>query len=157
FISETVMMGFKAGVALYLASTQLPKLFGVASGHGDFWARIADFFRHVGETNPAALLLGGAALALLILGKRLLPHRPVALLLVIAGITAATWSDLCADGGNLLGEVPRGLPLPRLPPVQFADLRSLLPLALACFLLGAVETAAIGRMFAQKHPSRLPH
>src|SRR4030095_14772168 len=88
FISETVMMGFKTGVALHLASTQFPKLFGVGSGHGDFWARMAEFFRHVNETNGTSLVLGCAALALLILGKLLLPHRPVALLVVIAGIVA---------------------------------------------------------------------
>src|SRR4051794_34421024 len=45
FISESVMVGFKAGVALHLASTQLPKLFGVKGGHGDFWERMAVFFK----------------------------------------------------------------------------------------------------------------
>ena len=42
-----------------------------------------------------------------------------------------------------------------LPAIQWADVNDLLPLALACFLLGAVETAAIGRMFAAKHGGRL--
>src|SRR5688572_9593928 len=51
FISESVMVGFKAGVALHLASTQLPKLFGVKGGHGDFWERMGVFLSHVGETN----------------------------------------------------------------------------------------------------------
>jgi SulP family sulfate permease len=155
FISETVMIGFKAGVALHLASTQLPKFFGVQGGHGDFWARMAEFFRHVSETNTTSLLLGCAALALLILGKKVLPHKPVALLVVIAGIVAATAIDLGAHGVKLLGEVPRGLPVPSLPAVHHEDLRNLLPLALACFLLGAVETAAIGRIFAEKHGYRL--
>jgi len=42
-----------------------------------------------------------------------------------------------------------------LPAVEWSDLNELLPLAFACFLLGAVETAAIGRMFMSKHGSRL--
>jgi high affinity sulfate transporter 1 len=155
FISETVMIGFKAGVALHLASTQLPKLFGVAGGHGDFWERMAVFFSHISETNTTSLLLGCSALALLILGKKLLPHKPVALFVVIAGIVAATFIDLGVHGVKLLGDVPRGLPIPSLPAVHLDDLRSLLPLALACFLLGAVETSAIGRMFAEKHGYRL--
>src|SRR5688500_11612252 len=67
FISESVMVGFKAGVALHLASTQLPKLFGVKGGHGDFWERMGAFFRHVGETNTMSLAVGGAALVVLIL------------------------------------------------------------------------------------------
>ena len=68
FISETVLIGFKAGVALHLASTQLPKLCGIKGGHGDFWDRMGDFFRHVGETNSTSLALGGFALIVLILG-----------------------------------------------------------------------------------------
>src|SRR4051794_40929432 len=79
FISESVMLGFKAGVALHLASTQLPKLFGVKGGHADFWERLHVFLQHVGETNPASLILGCAALALLVAGKKWLPNKPVAL------------------------------------------------------------------------------
>ena len=37
FISESVMVGFKCGIALFLASTQLPKLFGIHGEHGNFW------------------------------------------------------------------------------------------------------------------------
>jgi MFS superfamily sulfate permease-like transporter len=55
----------------------------------------------------------------------------------------------------MLGDVPRGLPGLRLPAVGWNDANDLLPLAIACFLLGAVETAAIGRMFAGKHGGRL--
>jgi MFS superfamily sulfate permease-like transporter len=51
FISETVMTGFKTGVALHLASTQLPKLFGFKGGHGDFWERAGHFLSHLGETH----------------------------------------------------------------------------------------------------------
>ncbi|HEY2341904.1 MAG TPA: SulP family inorganic anion transporter, partial [Chthoniobacteraceae bacterium] len=156
FISETVLLGFKGGVALHLASTQLPKLFGFKGGHGDFWERMADFFRRLGETNSASLLLGAAALAVLALGKKLLPNKPVALFVVIAGILAATFVDFEVRGVKLLGEVPRGLPIPSLPRgVTAENLGDLLPLALACFLLGAVETSAVGRMFAEKHGYRL--
>ncbi len=155
FLSESVMTGFKAGVALHLASTQLPKLFGVKGGHGDFWERMSVFLHHVGETNLASLVLGVAALAVLILGKKFLPNKPVALLVVVGGIVAATFVDFGGLGVKLLGEVPRGIPVPSLPAVSLSDLRELMPLALACFLLAAVETAAIGRMFAAKHGYRL--
>jgi MFS superfamily sulfate permease-like transporter len=64
FISETVLVGFKAGVALYLASTQLTKLFGFKGGEGSFWHRSAHFFSHLPDTNSASLAIGGAALAI---------------------------------------------------------------------------------------------
>src|SRR3954470_21609406 len=53
FISESVMTGFKCGVALFLASTQLPKLFGFHGAHGSFWQNSGYFLKHLGETNPA--------------------------------------------------------------------------------------------------------
>src|SRR5690349_9607044 len=46
FFSETVLVGFKAGLAFYLASTQLPKLFGFKGAQGDFWSRSAYFLGH---------------------------------------------------------------------------------------------------------------
>jgi high affinity sulfate transporter 1 len=155
FISESVMVGFKCGVALFLASTQLPKLFGFKGSHGDFWERAHHFLSHLDETNAASLGIGLVALAVLILGKLFLKHRPVALFVVIGGILVAALTDLDARGVKLLGEVPQGLPALGLPAIYWSDLNALLPLALACFLLGAVETAAIGRMFAAKHGGRL--
>ena len=89
------------------------------------------------------------------LGKRLLPNRPVSLLVLVGGIAAVPLLDLAGRGVALLGEVPQGLPAPGLPAVHVSDLNLLLPLAMACFLLGAVETAAIGRTFARKHGYRL--
>lgn len=155
FFSETVLVGFKAGLALFLASTQLPKLFGFAGSHGDFWERSGHFLSHLGDTHVTALALGVAALAALIAGKLWFRNRPVAFVVVIAGIAAARMLNLEARGVALLGEVPQGLPALGLPPVGRADVNALLPAALACFVLGAVETSAIGRMFAQKHGHRL--
>jgi MFS superfamily sulfate permease-like transporter len=154
FISESVLVGFKCGIALFIASTQLPKLFGFKGSHGDFWERSGYFFSHLRETNVASLLLGLCALAVLLIGKRFLKNKPVSLFVVIAGIIVASTMDLGSLGVKLLGEVPQGLPPFGLPAVHVSDLNDLLPLALGCFLLGMVETAALGRMFAVKHGYR---
>ena len=154
FISESVLVGFKCGIALFIASTQLPKLFGFKGSHGDFWERSGHFFSHLRETNTASLFLGLGALALLLLGKRFLKNKPVSLFVVIAGIIVASSMDLGSFGVKLLGQVPQGLPPFGLPAVHVSDLNDLLPLALGCFLLGMVETAALGRMFAAKHGYR---
>jgi sulfate permease, SulP family len=155
FISESVMTGFKCGVALFLASTQLPKLCGFKGEHGSFWVNSGHFLKHLNETNPTALAVGGVALALLILGKVFLSNKPVALFVVIGGIVASSVLALDARGVKLLGAVPQGLPPFGPPAIHWADLNDLLPLAFACFLLAAVETAAIGRMFTAKHGGRL--
>ena len=155
FISESVMTGFKCGVALFLASTQLPKLFGFHGEHGDFWENSGYFLAHLNETNAVALGIGAAALAVLVLGKIFLENKPVALFVVVGAIVASSALGLDARGVKLLGAVPQGLPAIGLPAVHFADLNELLPLAMACFLLAAVETAAIGRMFTARHGGRL--
>ena len=154
FFSETVLVGFKSGLALYLAATQLPKLFGFKGTHGDFWERSAYFIAHLGDTHRISLLVGTVALAGLIAGKLWLKNRPVAFLVVVSAILAARVLNLEAEGVALLGDVPQGLPSMGLPLVSRDDLNALLPLAMASFVLGAVETSAIGRMFGQKHGYR---
>ena len=163
FISESVMVGFKCGVALFLASTQLPKLFGIHGAHGNFWENSGTFLKHLGETNPTSLTIGGAALAVLVLGKVFLKNKPVALFVVVGGIVVSGLLGLEARGVKMLGEVPQGLPPLGLPRALdwgnlsgvLQDFNNLVPLAFACFLLAAVETAAIGRTFAAKHGGRL--
>src|SRR5262245_43641713 len=87
FVSETVLLGFTAGIAFVLISTQLPKLLGFSAPHGGtFGHRVVEICRHLGDTNPASLLLGGSALVVLLLGKFFLKKIPMALVVVIAGI-----------------------------------------------------------------------
>ena len=101
-----------------------------------------------------SLLVGAIALTALVAGKLWLKNRPVAFLVVVGGMLAARFMDLDAQGVALLGEVPQGLPSLGLPAVSRHDLNELLPIALAGFVLAAVETSAIGRMFGQKHGNR---
>ena len=154
FFSETVLVGFKAGLALYLASTQLPKLFGFKGTHGDFWERSAHFITHLGETHDISLLVGAIAFTALVAGKLWLKNRPVAFLVVVAGMLAARFLDLDTRGVALLGQVPQGLPALAFPAVSREELNDLLPVAMAGFVLASVETSAIGRMFGQKHGHR---
>ncbi len=154
FFSETVLVGFKTGLALYLASTQLPKLFGFKGTQGDFWERSSYFIAHLADTHRVSLVVGAIALAVLIAGKIWVKNRPIAFFVVVGGMLAARFMDLDAQGVALLGEVPQGLPALGLPAVSRHDLNELMPIALAGFVLAAVETSAIGRMFGQKHGHR---
>ena len=79
----------------------------------------------------------------------------MALAAVILAIAAAYFLPLAANGVKLTGEVPAGLPSLGVPDVGLEDLRALVPLAFACFLLMYVESIAAGRTFALKHKYRL--
>src|SRR5204863_708046 len=87
FISETILLGFKAGAALTIAMTQLPKLFGVSGGGEDFFGRMVILWGQLPDTNLAVLAFGVVALAVLLLGEKLLPGRPIALLVVVASFS----------------------------------------------------------------------
>ena len=155
FISETVLVGFKMGVALQLISSQMPKLCGFDGGRGDFWQGSAHFLAHLHETNLAALAIGGTALLVLLLGRKIFPHKPVGLAVVVASLVFGAAADPAAFGVRMLGRVPQGLPALGLPALHWSDVNTLLPLAMACFLLAAVETSAVGRTFARKFAYRL--
>lgn len=155
FISETVLAGFKAGVALNIISTQLPKLLGIAGGGHNFFSRIRHAIAHLGETQPLTLAVAVGALLLLVLGERLLKNRPVALFVMILGIIVVSVLGLDQYGLKVMGALPSGLPDFVMPSVNPTDLDELLPLALACFLLASVETMAVSRTFARKHGYRV--
>ena len=147
FFSETVLVGFKAGLAFYLASTELPKLFGFKGTRGDFWERAAYFAAHLDETHRMSLLVGGIALAALVAGRLWARNRPVSFLVVMGGILAARFMDLGAQGVALLGEVPQGLPSFGLPsrPLPAGSER-----AGADSLAGRPSDYAIGRIPARR-------
>lgn len=151
FISETNLLGFKAGAALSIAATQLPKLFGVPGGGDDFFTCLLSLFRHLAATNPATLLLGVVALAVLAVGERLFPTRPVALVLVALSVIAASSFHLGQYGIMLVGEVPRGLPAFSFPYVGSEHAGEIAELAFACFLLSYIESISAARTFALKH------
>src|SRR5262245_36344786 len=152
FVSETVLAGFKVGAALVIASTQLPKLFGLAAQGDGFFARMAHLAHDLPAANPWALVVGGGALALILLGERFLPNRPVVLGVVALSIALMWQSDLEGRGVRVVGALPGGIPAPSLRGVGVREVDGLLLVALACFLLAYVEGSSVARTFAlRKH------
>ena len=151
FVSETILTGFKLGAGLVIASTQLPKLFGIASGGSNFINRIIVLVRHLGETNLPSLLVGLGALALLIFGERFLPRRPIALFVVAISVLVMTFFPLAHLGVKTVGLIPQGLPHLGWPVMRWDEVDNLLGLSLACFLLSYVESISVVRTFALKH------
>ncbi len=155
FISESVLIGFKLGVAITLISTQLPKLLGIPKAHhGGVLANLGDVLARAGDANPASVIVGVGALGFLILGRMAFKHRPIALWAVVGGIAAAMLLHLEHWGVVMLGSVSAGIPAPRLPHLGMEEINEILPLAMACCLLAAVETSAIGRMASSSSGAR---
>jgi high affinity sulfate transporter 1 len=151
FISETVLLGFKAGAALTIALTQLPKLFGVAGGGSNFFERVVILFRQLPDANIMVLVFGLAALALLLAGEKLFPGKPVAILVVTLSIVVITFTNAGAAGFSIVGTIPEGLPHFQVPRFTGEDVKNILPLAFACFLLAYIESVSAAKTLAQKN------
>jgi high affinity sulfate transporter 1 len=149
FISETILLGFKAGAALTIALTQLPKLFGVQGGGEHFFERIVILGGQLSDTNLAVLTFGLAALAALLLGEKLLPGLPVALFVVVISIIVLSVTPLADLGFNVVGALPQGLPDFHAPGLRVRDVDGVIPLAVACLLLAYVESVSAARTLAQ--------
>lgn len=151
FLSDAILVGFKTGAALYIASTQLPKLFGISGVSGNFFERIAHVIWHLPDTHGLTLAVGLAALVLFLVFERIFPGRPTTLVVVAAAILAVTAFGLGEKGVKIVGEIPTGLPAIGVPQIKISDLGELIPVAFACFLLAYGESISVARTFAQKN------
>lgn len=150
FISESVLVGFKAGAALIIGLTQLPKLFGVKGGGENFLDRIIILVHQLPETNGIILIFGIIAILLLFFGEKMLPGKPVAILIVIVSI-ALVATSLGNQGITTVGYISSGLPKFHFPTLHIKDIDGVLPLATACFLLSYIESISSAKTLAQKN------
>src|SRR5712671_6674023 len=96
-ISDSILVGFKAGAGLTIIMTQLPSLFGVAGGGHNFFDRTVRLAGQLADTNPIVLTIGLIAILLLLLGERFLPGKPVGLTVVALSVLVASMLGLPAQ------------------------------------------------------------
>jgi high affinity sulfate transporter 1 len=150
-ISDSILVGFKAGAGLTIAMTQLPSIFGVVGGGHNFFERTWLLLGQLGQSHFVVLVVGVVAIALLVLGGQLLPGKPVALGVVVLAILVATVLGLPALGVPTTGKIPAGLPSLAGPALRLRDVEGIIPLAAGCLLLAYIEGVSAARAFAAKH------
>jgi sulfate permease, SulP family len=151
FFSDSVMVGFVAGLALFISSKQLPKLFGLSTGTGNFWQHVYAVISHLSETHIQTLMVGSFCLLLLFILMRYFEAVPAALVVLIIGIAASTVLGLHGRGVEIVGHIPAGLIAPKLPHINLQDYISLLPGALGLALVAFAEAVGPSRNFALSH------
>ena len=150
-ISDSILVGFKIGAGLTIAMTQLPSLFGVAGGGHNFFERVYLLIGQLGHIQLVVFAIGAVAIAMLLMGERWLPGRPVALAVVALSIFLATVLGLPAIGVPVTGNIPEGLPTLAGPALRLRDVEGIVPLAAGCLLLAYIEGVSAARTFAAKH------
>lgn len=151
FISKTVLIGFLAGIALYIASGQLPKLCGIYGASGTFFERIYYLLLHIHEINVATLVIGIIGIIFLILSTKKFPKLPNTLLLVLGSIVLITFTSVASLGVKLVGPIPQGLPALVIPDPALIDVNVMLTLAVTVFLVSYIEGYSFAVEYAAKN------
>jgi len=147
FISEPVLIGFKAGIGLVIVLDQVPKILGIHFAKGSIAQNLLAMIHGIPHTSLTTLAVGVLIIVLLVAMERFMPRAPAPLLAVAAGIAGAYLLNLHAHGVELVGHIPQGLPSFTAP--DFALAAQLWPGALGIALMSFTETIAAGRAFAR--------
>jgi sulfate permease, SulP family len=151
FVSHSVVVGFTAGAALLIGTSQLKHFFGVPIPAGEsFLHTWIDLIKQLPDMNVYATAIAVLSLAAGIAIMVFKPRWPALLFAMIAGSLVAFFMGAEAHSIKLVGELPRSLPPLSMPDFSFATIKQLGSGALAVALLGLVEAVSIARSVALK-------
>jgi SulP family sulfate permease len=150
FIPEPAMKGFIEGLVWVTVIGQVPKLFGIEGGAGNFFEKLWEVIGKLPDADIATTIVGLASLVLLFALKRFLPRVPSALIVVALAVIAVMILDLDNKGVKVVGSQQVGLPPFGIPHVSLADLKGIIPGALAIVLIGYAESLGAAKAAAAK-------
>ena len=159
--SKPIRIGFLNAIALTVIIGQLPKVLGFSAPADSLVDRVTGLLQGLaaGRLNPVALAIGAGSLGLMLLLRRWRPRWPGVLMAVVgATLVSAGWDLAHTAHIAVLGPLPQGLPLPRLPQpplVSGQDLARLLPGAAIIALLSFADTSVLSRALAARRHSRV--
>ncbi len=149
-LSSEVQVGYMNGLALTIVVGQLPKLFGFSTDADGFVDELRAFFDELGERNTQALLVGLAALAVLLFLPRFTRRLPAVLVAVVGATVVSAVLGLSDDGVKTVGALPQGVPSPSLPWTSVEDVLPLVIAAVGITLVSLTDTIATSSAFAAR-------
>ena len=152
FISQPVLKGFIIGLALTIVIGQLPKLFGISRGSGDFFEQAWQLITHVGDTQWLTLLVGTLSLAVIIGLRRLAPGVPGSLVAVAGSIAAVKAVGLDVP---IIGSIGSGLPPLGVPDIGLRDAGGLAAGGIGVMLIAFAEGLAAAKAFGARGEQRI--
>jgi len=156
FVSHTVVIGFTAGAAILIASSQLSHITGIFVPKGEsFFHTLMSLYQGMGSTNFYLVTIGLTTLVTAILIKKFLPKLPNLLIAMIVGSLLAIYFQQFTSNIKLVGEIPAHLPPFSMPDFSFKTIKMLAPEAFAVALLGLIEAVSISRAVATKSNQRI--
>ncbi len=160
FISHTVVIGFTAGAAVLIASSQFKNFLGIDIPRGaHFYEILRQVVVQAGNINPYVVSVGIVTLASGILTKKFLPKVPYMIAAMVIGSVFALVlnSQFGVDVTHIrtVGALPASLPPLSAPDFSLEALQALAPSALAVTMLALTEAVSISRAIAVRSEQRI--
>ncbi|VAW54689.1 Sulfate permease [hydrothermal vent metagenome] len=156
FVSHTVVIGFTAGAAILIATSQMKHITAISVPKGESFIHTwGDLYLGLPEINIFVLLIAVVTLLIAIVSKKIMPKSPYLLIGMIVGSVMALFFKEYSDGIKLIGEIPAHLPPISSPEFSIETIRMLAPEAFAIALLGLIEAVSISRAVATKSNQRI--
>ncbi|MEZ5478960.1 MAG: SulP family inorganic anion transporter [Thiolinea sp.] len=156
FVSHTVVIGFTAGAAILIATSQIKNVLGVEVPRGEsFLYTWLDIFHQLPQTNIFILSVALVTLVTALLIKKFLPRLPNMLIALVLGSAFAVLLGGEAMNIRFVGEIPATLPPVSIPEFSLSTFKMLAPQAFAVALLGLIEAVSISRAIASKSHQRI--
>ena len=149
-LSRPVQLGYLYGIAVTILVGQLPRLCGFSIEGRGLLTEARDVVQGVadGRVNRAALAVGLTGIVVILVLRRLWPKVPGVMVAVVVGIAAVALLDLEAEGVQVVGVLPGGLPTPALPSFDPAALGALFSGALGIALVAVADTTVLSQSLA---------
>lgn len=151
FLAKPVITGFMVGLAASIVVGQLPKLLGVPASDGNVFDQVTHLVDELPQTDPVSLALGGAAIALILVLRRIDRRIPGPLIAVAIAIALSWGLDLGQRGLSVVGDISARLVAPSLPDVSIGDIAFLAAGAAGVMFLALGESLAATRAYAARH------
>lgn len=144
FIPYPVTVGFTAGIAVIIFSSQLINMFGLRLSEkepGPIIEKLPFIWHHLGTFSPLSIVFCIMTIVFITVLKKFKPNWPGMLLAIIVGglLTVIFQVDVVTIGSKF-GTMPSSLPHPKLPDFSWSKVRDVLPSAMTFTLLGAIES-----------------
>lgn len=156
FISHTVVIGFTAGAAVLIATSQLKHVLGISMPSGlSFFGSVTELGSHLHQTNPTALIIGAASLVAALVFKKFFPKLPNMLMAMTAGAVLCYLLDGADKGVQLVGALPGELPPFSFSAMELNQIGALGTGALAVAIIALIEAVSIARAIALRSRQRI--
>ncbi len=156
FVSHTVVIGFTAGAAILIATSQMKHISGITIPKGETFLHVwMDIFADIGHINPYLIAIALVTLVTALITKKVFPKIPNLLIGMVVGSFLALYFKQSTDSIKLVGEIPAHLPPISTPDFSWEAIKSLAPEAFAVALLGLIEAVSISRAVASKSNQRI--